>query len=137
MHRAPTPVIPMKMGIYSILFCLLVPVSVRNTVYLSFLFFLIFFYLFFSFLTRYFPCIAKRADTRSVPTNGQKLPKGAWHLLATFIIKKDKPFAGSLLILYPLTFFFFSSLDTLIRIYSDSRFLFSLQDTIHEILDTS
>jgi len=42
MHRAPTPVIPMKMGIYSILFCLLVPAGVCNTLYLSFLFSLIF-----------------------------------------------------------------------------------------------
>ena len=38
MHRAPTPVIPMKMGIYSILFCLLVPAGVCNALYLSFLF---------------------------------------------------------------------------------------------------
>jgi len=46
-------------------------ISICNTIYLSFLFSLIFSIFSFAFLTRYFLCIAKRADTRSAPTRGE------------------------------------------------------------------
>ena len=50
----------------------------RNTIYLSFLLSLVFSIFSFSFLTRYFLCITKRADTRSAPTIASVMTNLFW-----------------------------------------------------------